>query len=231
MLDIHCHILPCVDDGASSLEEALCMARIAVEDGITKIVCTPHLTPSSDAVAELQHHAQVREQLQSALQEEGVALELVGGAELMLTPDLFRFVKQNPTARLAGTKAFLFEITPFIPLHAVSPMLFSAKLAGLQPIFAHPERYPQTMQDFSALETICEQGALLQLTAMSLTGDFGVEVQRCAEKIIQSFPEHILIASDSHDKDWRTPALSKALSLLPSQVRLTAQEYCQRIFA
>lgn len=207
------------------------MARMAVADGITKIVCTPHVTPSPDAVAELEHHARVREQLQSSLQEEGIALELVGGAELMLTPDLFRFVKQNPAARLAGTKAFLFEITPFIPLHAVPPMLFSAKLAGLQAIFAHPERYPQTMHDFSVLETICEQGALLQLTAMSLTGDFGDEVQRCAEKIVQSFPEHIVIASDSHDQDWRKPILSQALSLLPSKVRLTAQVHSQRIFA
>lgn len=231
MLDIHCHILPCVDDGASSLEEALCMARLAVQDGITKIVCTPHVTPSPDAVEQLEHHAKVRHDLQQVLVKEGIELELLGGAELMLTPDLFSFVKKNPLARLAGTKAFLFEITPFIPLHAIPSMLFSAKLAGLQVIFAHPERYPQVIADCSFIEKICEQGALLQLTAMSLTGEFGQDVQRCAQKLIQQFPDHIVVASDSHDKEFRKPLLSAAYEILPKQVRLSAQEHYQRIFA
>lgn len=201
------------------------MARLAVQDGITQIVCTPHVTPSPDAIAELEHHARVREELQKALKEEGIELELLGGAELMLTPDLFSFVRKNPLARLAGTKAFLFEITPFIPLHAILPMLFSAKLAGLQPVFAHPERYPQVIADCSFIEKICEQGALLQLTGMSLSGEFGDDVQRCAQKLIQHFPNYIVVATDSHDSSWRKPLLSDAYKLLPSQVRLTAQQH------
>lgn len=207
------------------------MARMAVDDGITKIICTPHVTPSPDADEQLKHHNQVRQRLQKILDDEHIPLELYGGAELMLTPDLFSFVKKNPSACLAGTKTFLFEITPFIPLHATQSILFSARLAGLQAIFAHPERYPQTIHDFSILETICEQGALLQLTAMSLTGEFGNGVQRCAQKIIQFFPNNILIASDSHDNAWRKPALSAAYKTLPEQVALATQEHCQRIFA
>lgn len=206
------------------------MARMAVEDGISKIICTPHVTPSPEGLAELAHHACVLETLQLALQEEGIPLTLLSGAELMLTPDLFAFVKKNPLARLAETKAFLFEINSFIPLNAIPPLLFSARLAGLQPILAHPERYPQTMAEFNTLETVCEHGALLQLTAMSLTGEFGRDVQRCAEKIIKHFPNQILIATDSHDRSWRKPLLSEAYKVLPSQVRLAAQEHCQRMF-
>lgn len=209
------------------------MAACAVDDGIKAIVCTPHVVPTEQASALLMQHKIVRDTLQEALKKKGIPLTLLSGAELMLTPELLSFVKKYPEARLAEGKGFLFEITPFIPLHIVLSMVFSARLAGLQPIFAHPERLPlfyeHTKADLTILGKICEQGALLQLTSMSLIGGFGSKVRRCAMSIVKLFPEHIVLGSDAHSMEYRKPLLHAGYACLSTQARALAQEHWRHL--
>jgi protein-tyrosine phosphatase len=234
MQDIHCHILPTVDDGASSKEEALRMAQIAVNDGIDTIFCTSHLALSNDASEILFSHAAAREKLELELYLAGIELNLVCGAEIMLDAQMVSFVAKNPLASLNRSPFFLFEINPFMALQQIPTVLFSAQLSNLQPIFAHPERCPQVLENMDALKEIRNSGALLQLTAMSLTGGFGKKIQQCAEYIVKTYPEDILIASDAHDSRHRVPLLSEAytaLERIAPKARQSAERHIQQILA
>lgn len=214
MLDPHCHILPCIDDGSGSLQISVAMAHMAAQDGIDDILCTPHLTPDSSNLSLLQEWEKLRCHLQQLLDESGIALRLHAGAELMLTPDLVKLVSLSPDLRLAKSQYFLFEINNFIPIQAIYPMLFSAKLADLLPILAHPERYLQVNDNILILEKAVSCGCLLQVTGSSILGRFGKKVQLCAEDICHSFPESVILGSDAHDAQLRLPVLHEAFELL-----------------
>lgn len=213
MLDIHCHILPEVDDGASSLEEALRMAHQAAQDGIDKIICTSHLTPSGEEDARLALFQRQRSALQNKLNAEGVPITLLAGAEILFTPEILPCIKKIDV-RMSGTQIFLFELPPYLPIQHISTMLFSARLAGLRPILAHPERYPQLWSGVAQLDALAEGDIFFQITGMSLLGEFGKDAQRTAAALCRRFPKKILLGSDAHNAVHRKPLLRDAYEAL-----------------
>lgn len=208
MIDIHCHLLPGIDDGAQDLDMALRMARIAVNDGIRVIVCTPHIYPGmydNDAagirvaVAELQAH----------LDDAGIALRLLAGADAHLTPDLVADVRADRVPTLAGSQYLLLE-----PPHHVAPprfeeTVFELMAAGLVPVITHPERLSWVESHYDLFVRLVERGCWMQITAGALTGRFGRRVRYWGDRFVCEGHAHLL-ATDAHHPERRPPLLAEA---------------------
>jgi protein-tyrosine phosphatase len=211
MIDIHCHILPGLDDGAVDMEEAVAMCRIAAADGIRTVVATPHcqngLYDNSEKTI-----IPVWEELQAQVKAAGIDLELVPGADIHFHPEMISFLKQNPRLLLGG-RYFLLELpAKSVPAH-VRDFIFDSLLAGLVPVVTHPERNTVIQNQPRLLEEWIEAGALGQVTAMSLTGDFGSQVRDCALTLVRAGLVQV-IASDAHSPRRRPPVLSRSREVL-----------------
>ena len=230
MLDAHVHLLPGVDDGSPSWEVTLAMARQAADDGIDHIICTPHINAEVDGLAMLDRHAALRDELEARLADADLSIRLECGAEWMLTPDLIDVVSNR--GRLGKSRAFLYELSPFMPLATAGGILKDARKAGLIPVLAHPERYPSASEkDMPLLGDFAARGCYLQITGGSLLGVFGKEVRRLAERIVQSFPDRVVLSSDAHNTGARAPRLKAAYAALDALKSGLGQQAAQRLAA
>lgn len=211
MIDLHSHILPGIDDGSRSLEMSLAMARMAVDDGIRVMACTPHIYPG------LYHNHKAgitaaRDALQAALDEEGIALQLTTGADVHLVPGVLEGLRGGTIPSLNGTRYVLLE-----PSHHVAPPRFAESVfqlvaAGYVPVITHPERLTWVQDHFQVMVDLTRQGAWLQVTAGALTGLFGPAPKYWAERFVGEGLAHIL-ATDAHSSNRRVPVLSEGLAI------------------
>jgi protein-tyrosine phosphatase len=209
VIDLHTHILAGIDDGARDLDESLAMAATAVADGITTLVATPHADvhrPRSDVAERVAA-------LQAVLDERGVPLRLLAGAEIALTPDVPARLADRTLPTLAGSRYALVEL-PFnvMPPH-VDQVLFDIQMAGFVPVMAHVERYRYVQSAPELLGDWADRGVVLQVNASSLRGDFGPGPRRAAEAVVRGAWPAVL-ASDSHDSRRRRPELAFARGLV-----------------
>lgn len=210
MIDLHSHILPELDDGARSWEDALKMAQMAVDDGVTQMVATPHMLPDGTyANRTPQVLAQV-DALQQRLQEAGIPLRIVPGGELYIFPQMTRAIEQGELLTYGNQRRYaLIEL----PAHEVPPYteqtFFELQVMGIKPILAHVERYPALTEDTGRLEEWLERGLLLQVNGRSLLGESGKQVQRAAQELVERHMVHF-VASDAHGTSRRPPGLAKA---------------------
>ncbi len=204
MIDIHCHVLPSVDDGASSLELAVEMCRVAHNDGITHLVAAPH------ANFEYPYDRQAHLLRLQELQQQVPQINLILGCDLQLSFENFESAVQNPRRYTIGnTRYALVELSDFGVPRSTLDALYRLHCAGMRTIITHPERNPILSRRFDLLEQVVNMGSILQITANSLTGYWGKDVLRCAEKMLKAGLVQIL-ASDAHDPVKRPPVLSKA---------------------
>jgi len=166
LIDLHCHILPGVDDGAQSLEESLSMAREAVEDGIHTIVVTPHslngvyINPIRKVISGIGA-------LQEALSQNHIKLELYAGADVHLCPHMLERIESGDAGTINNAgKYILLEFPAQTIPPGVKDEIFSLKLNGITPIVTHPERNAIIQQDVDVLFELVSMGALCQVTAM-----------------------------------------------------------------
>lgn len=212
MYDVHNHLLPGIDDGAPDLETALALARVAVRDGITHMVCTPHIhpgrydnTPSSINTA--------LQQMQQGLVAAGIGLQVRAAAEVRFGIELMIGVMDGNLPMLGiwqGRQVLLLEFPHGgIPFEAekLTDWLIKRKIT---PMIAHPERNKRLMREPSRLKPFLDQGCLLQVTAGSVAGRFGKTAQELASELLQA--GHVtLLASDAHNLEYRPPVLSEGL--------------------
>ncbi len=210
MIDLHCHILPGVDDGPESQDESLSMARKAVEDGIYAIVATPH-TLNGIYINPIKEVTLRVAALQEALSKNHIKLQIYAGADVHLCPHMLEHIESGDagTVNNAG-KHIILEFPSQIVPPGVKDEIFSLKLNGITPIISHPERNSAIQHDTDILYELIRMGALSQVTAMSITGDFGEMALQCSERLLKHRLVHI-IASDAHSSDSRPPILSKAV--------------------
>ncbi len=204
MIDIHCHILPGIDDGSSSLEESLAMADIAVADGIHTIVATPHIKGEVHLPQFLQQQVV---KLNEVLTKRNYPLQILVGADVsaMLPPqEIARYT-------INGSNYFLLEFPhSHLPKQA-RQMVFNMCMAGLRPIITHPERNPSIIREPELLFSLVDSGCLVQITAGSLTGNFGADSRDCASYMLKRGQVHFL-ATDAHSATHRRPVLSEGVS-------------------
>ncbi|MBI5182735.1 MAG: hypothetical protein HZA06_07510 [Nitrospirae bacterium] len=205
LIDIHCHILPGIDDGSNDIEESLEMARIAKADGISHIFATPHIMDGAyDNRAE--DIAIPFTDLKNRLPE---GLTLFYGADVRICPDIIKRIEEGNIPTLNGSSYLMLELPAYtLPPH-IDNLIFNLRQRKIIPIITHPERHAILMKDISALARFRGYDAMFQITAMSLTGDFGREVQKASLAMIEAGLADF-VATDAHDPKKRPPILSMA---------------------
>ena len=211
MIDIHCHILPGMDDGPEDLDAAIRMCRMSAADGVRTIVATPHFSPGSYefdyAMLTAATHL-----LQEAVQSDGLDLKILTGAEVAVTPELASHLRQHRFLAMNGGRYFLAEFRPLSVPANWDTFIISMMDSGFVPIIAHPERNLWFMDHPEALSSVAQKGVMLQVTAASITGGLGPDVRNFCSYLLKRNLVHI-IASDAHSADFRPPRLSSAVEL------------------
>ncbi len=206
-VDLHCHLLPGIDDGAPDWETTLSMARVAAADGIRTIVATPHWPldgeTSGPLVRELAAEAQAR------LRAEEVPLRVLPGHELQIVWELEESLASGEALPLGDSRFVLLE-TPYFELPSyLRDLIFRLQGQSYRPILAHPERNPTVQKDPARLQPLVEAGCLLQVNGGSLLGEFGSLPRRTARALMRRGWVQIL-ASDAHSDADRPPRLARA---------------------
>jgi len=210
MIDLHCHILFNMDDGPVCMDETIAMALRAVDDGIHAIVATPHTlngvydNPFDRVVCAVN-------QTQVILNQNNIPLRLVPGGENHFCAGLSEQILNGHGCFINGNGRYALVEFPFHTLPAgYREELFALSMQSIVPIIVHPERIIPFQQDIELLAELVEMGCLVQLTAMSVTGEFGKKTMRCAHELLKQNLAHV-IASDAHSSENRVPVLSPAL--------------------
>ncbi|MDQ0974601.1 protein-tyrosine phosphatase [Neobacillus niacini] len=212
MIDIHCHILPGVDDGAQSLSDSLNMAKIAVEQGIHKIVATPHHLTSSYENPKLSIISRVKE-LNEALREEKIDLEVLPGQEVRIHGEMVEGYEAGDILPVNHTPYILVEFPSNHVPRYTEKLFYDLQVNGLIPVIVHPERNQEIIERPELLYQLVKKGALTQITAASVCGDFGKKIKNFSLQIVDANLTHF-IASDAHNITNRTFKMREAFGTI-----------------
>jgi len=211
MIDLHCHILPGLDDGAQNLEEAVEMAGIAERDGIEKIVATPHFFRNNFVHEDSGIIEERCRELSRALEAKNIKVEILGGAEVHISHNLIDEIRKNRSYLVLNRSSYMFVEFPSDHVFSgVKELFFELMSEGIMPIIAHPERNSVFARNPSFLYELVQMGALTQANSGSFSGIYGRE----AEEAVFSFLELNLIhfiGSDGHNARSLAPRLSEAV--------------------
>mgnify|MGYP001029673840 CR=1 FL=1 len=213
MIDIHSHILPAIDDGSPNLITSIKMAQIAVSEGITEMIATPHFI-EKDKETDKNTIIQKVEELNRELAHRSIDLTILPGQEIFLTPGVPDLYDRGKLLTLCdGDKYLLVELPLMsIPLYALD-VIHSLKLKGLNVILAHPERNIEIARNPGRLREFIKIGALVQVNSLTLFGVLGKNAKHTAENIINSGMAHF-IATDCHTARTRSPRIKRIMKFL-----------------
>lgn len=212
MIDLHCHLLPGIDDGPRSMEQSVAMAQAFVDAGTDTVVVTPHVSWDYPHVTS-QLIRDAVEELRAELDEAGVPLRVLPGAEVALSR-VGDLPEEELQALTLGDGDWLLVEPPFSPgLAGIEAVIDNLLLGGHRLLLAHPERSPALAKNPERLRPYVDAGMVCQVTAGSLTGAFGRDVQRAGRRMVQDDLAHVL-SSDAHDTVRRPPGLAEAAATL-----------------
>lgn len=225
MIDLHCHLLPGIDDGPATLDDALALARMSAAQAITTIACTPHILAGVYGTAGPNIRAATA-LMQAALDEAGIPIDLVVGADLHVAPDNVASLRSGAALALNDTRYVLLEL----PHHLLPPRmdhaLFDMMAAGYVPVLTHPERMGWIERGYGLVTRLAQSGVVLQITAGALTGAFGSRVRYWSERMLDDGLVD-LVATDAHGATRRPPLLAEAYEVV---VRRAGPDRARRIF-
>jgi protein-tyrosine phosphatase len=226
MIDIHSHILPGVDDGAKALENSIEMAGEAVKEGITHLYATPHhrngrFENEKDSIVKQVAH------LNQVLLNRGIPLNLIAGQEIRLYKDLIEDLDRDLLVTLHNNVNYLLVELPSsnVPNYAAD-IFYELSLRNYHPIIVHPERNSEIMENPDLLYTFISNGALTQVTASSIIGNFGKKIMHFSQDLIKSNMAHF-IASDAHNVTSRGFHLTQAYETIQNQFGMDTRYYLQ----
>ena len=224
MVDLHHHLLPGLDDGSPDLATSVAMARMAVDDGITHIVCTPHASSRYGFDPALVH-AKLNE-LRATLAAESVAIILGAGCDFHLSYDNMQDAIATPSKySINGLSYLLVELPDFGLAPGLAESFYELRLAGLTPILTHPERNPTLQKQPERLAAWMRDGMLTQITTSSVLGEMGSAAERMAHQLLADRWVHFL-ATDAHNLTRRPPAMRAARELVAKRY---GSEYAARL--
>jgi protein-tyrosine phosphatase len=218
LIDLHCHLLPEVDDGAVDLKTSLAMARMSVADGVTVIACTPHILPGvyDNTGPDIRSRVQ---RLQLELDAAGIRCRLVPGCDAHISPDLVSQLKSGSALTLNDSRYVLVEPPHHILPPNIDRLFFDLLAAGYVPVLTHPERMSWVDRNEELLNRLVLSGVWMQMTAGAIIGGFGEKVRRQAVKMLHRGMIHI-VASDAHNTANRSPVMGEAFRALGGLVGL-----------
>ena len=216
IIDLHAHILPGLDDGPSTVDEALRMCELNVQQGVTVVVATPHMCDSRYPVTSEDVRNGVKE-LSAVCRERGLDLEILPGGDVRLEPELLDALNAGEVLTVADSGRYiLLELPPQI-VPRIEEIVFELEVLGVTPILSHPERNLDFLRRPKRLAELVDKGCLTQITGDSLIGIFGAAAKRTAERFLKSGLVHV-VASDAHSARDRRPALGRVAQMLCSTV-------------
>jgi len=212
VIDLHTHILPGIDDGAQTLEDAVAMARVFVAEGVTVVAATPHVRDDFPTSASVMLHSVAA--LRRVLDEEEIPLTLLPGAEVAV--DWLVRLDDDELRRLslAGSGRYVLVETPYRgwPVELLERLL-RLRAAGFTPVLAHPERNPVVQATLSLLAPLVAGGTLVQVTAASLDGRLGTASYNAGHRLIAAGLAH-MVASDAHGSGVREAGMRAAVGAI-----------------
>ncbi len=208
LVDIHSHYLPGIDDGAKSWGDALEMARMAVADGITRVIVTPHQlgTYAHNRGDDIRLRTA---QLQALLQEHGIPLQVRAGADVRIDAEMIAGLQSGDVLTLADQQRHVLLELPHELYFPIDDVLLQLNRVGLVGILSHPERNQGLLKQPKLVESLVDRGCLMQVTAGSLLGTFGPSSKSMAEWMLEQDLTHFL-ASDGHSPTARRPLMRRA---------------------
>ena len=211
-IDIHSHVLPCIDEGAADVETALEMLRMAQAEGISDIIVTPHYT-SGRFRADSRRNKEQLDKLREKVSEAGLPINLYPGTEVYYRGGLEEKFESGELCTMNGTEYVLVEFSPtedYLGIRTAVDDLFGM---GLHPILAHAERYHCLCKSLQYLRELKNMGCEVQVNAGSVTGKSGFVIKRWVHRVLK---EGLIdyIGTDAHDIEMRKPSIKKCAKIL-----------------
>jgi protein-tyrosine phosphatase len=218
MIDLHCHLLPGVDDGAKTWDETLGMCRMAADDGIRTVFATPHFQETGMRVPRDTVLRLVAE-LRARLEKENISLDVRAGNEIYAHPHMETFVETKQAATYGDAGQYvLFELPPQgVPLEGLKEMVFRLTLKGITPVLAHPERNAMFRADAGALAALVSQGVVCQITAAALSENGDAASREACFDWFRGGLAHLL-STDAHNLANRAPRMARAFEVLKKEI-------------
>lgn len=207
-VDVHCHILPDLDDGSKSMEQSIAMLRIAYEEGIRTIVATPHNMPGKGCPSKETIRQRI-EELRQAASEEGIPVKILMGTEYFYRERVLELLEKNQAITYPGTKCVLVEFDPFADKFYIRNAVREIWVLGYVPVIAHVERYMSLMEkDYAVIAEMRKMGALIQVNCGSVVGDSGRKVQKDVKVLLKAGLVD-LVGTDAHSDGHRAPRMKE----------------------
>lgn len=227
MIDMHCHILPGIDDGAKDMAAALAMADIAQKDGISTIITTPHFWYGNYENS-FEEVSEKVEELNLILKSKQINVHLLTGQEVFFDKHTLELYRSGEIKGLNRSRYILLELPMDRMPENVFESIYELQLLGREIIIAHPERYMYIINKPSFINSFIEEGCLFQINAGSITGKLGSSIKRTAGVLMQHNICNFL-ASDAHTTGSRRPVLSEAYGLINENLKAKLTYNCNKL--
>lgn len=222
LVDLHCHIIPGIDDGAKDVDTALHMCRIAVEEGIGHIIATPHYIEG-----ELHNDYDIIQQklgsFRNVLINNNIDISIYPGSEIFIFPQLPQIVREGKICTLNNSRYILIELPMMSVPDYTTEVIYSLRIDGFIPIIAHPERNMAIAEKPNLLFDLIKRGALSQINSTSITGVFGKKTKQAAATLLRHNMVHF-VSSDAHTSRGRSPRLLKSKEIIEQEIGQGAAE-------
>lgn len=224
-IDMHCHILPNVDDGSRDIEQSVRMLRIAYDDGIRKIIVTPHYHIGR-YIVDYDRCEEALALLKKRAEAEGIGIELYSGAEVWYFSDAVGLLEENKIHTLAGSRYVLMEFEPGVDYSRIKQCVNECVMNGYIPVIAHVERYLCMLERDEGCEELKRMGARLQINASGIVSREYKSMRKFIKSILK---KHLVafVATDAHSDGHRRPVLGQAYEYVCKKY---GGDYADRIF-
>lgn len=216
MIDLHCHIMPNVDDGASDLNESIEMIRAQVRQGVTEICLTPHMRIDMFCTPD-ERIAQEYRQLVQRLEEEHIRVKLQVSREYFYDSEFRKRLRDGKVIPMGDFRVLLLEFGLEVPTEILPEASNRVREAGFTPLFAHVERYRAVQKDMELVKELMDMGTVIQINAGALLGEEGKLLKSVAWSLLRKGYVNV-IASDAHGSRERIPNLRRCYNLLEKEI-------------
>ena len=214
MIDLHCHILPGVDDGSRSEEMSLAMSDMAEASGVTDIAATSHFPIDREEAERVKdEYARLTRELQQRIRADGQKIRLHTGAEVLCTEQTPELLREGLLPAIGNTDYLLVEFYFDTPAAVIEDRIQQLTAEGVRIVLAHPERYYDVQRRREYLVQWFRRGIVLQCNKGSILGSLGGRAMRTSHWMLDSGLAHI-VASDAHTDRVRTPHMTEVRELL-----------------
>lgn len=224
-IDIHCHIMPGVDDGSPDLQTSLEMLRMAEADGIEQIILTPHHKPMHHNIRPQKNHLYMKN-LQQAAVENGISVKLYSGNEIYYSGETQEQLVNGEICSLADSDYVLVEFHPTDIYSNIHNAMYQVLGAGFIPVLAHVERYSNVVLHPKYIDDLIGLGCYIQVNASSVMGKYGFGIKHFTRKLLKEQKVHF-VATDAHDTKSRVPRLAECRAFVEKKISVA---YAEDIF-